>query len=727
MSQQQSNPSRWTPAWIVVAACAAVVTLVLAVQAGTVPLEWWGFPFMAAAGAGMTFLFGLAREQLLRTHAAHTLAWLAAGGWVTWVVRDGWSDRAWLALFGGTLVLAGLLHVCRTPEADTPARPDDIDTRDRRPAPVREWESLIRRRLRGAPVTVTGVVPWPNPEDGEWVYVDLPEDGSVEPEAVVNAVRGMAIAKKLPKGCTIGVVDGEHQGALVLEVMLRDTSGDAIALDGDYSPASVYDEFEVMVAPQGDSLRVCLRQQSMVIGGAPESGKTTLLHRIILFLARCTDCLIWVVDTNGGGVAVPWLRAWAMGKAPRPVIDWVADTDEEAAVLVAVATAIAKDRKTSPEAVRRRHGADNTVLPVDEHLPAIVVLNDEGGEVRQAVSVLGQIADAGISRLAQIGRAEAVRAIKSVLRGTSDLLDKGMRVCANIRICLRMTETGEYGHVLDAEPPKGLTLNIKGDGLLRRGGIDARPMRGRTVNVLLSQIEEASIACAQLRPDLDERGQRVAARLRPLDVLGGRDPAAYPDLAKLRVMQDVAAGRAYTGRWERFANRLAAIRGEELPEPDDIDDVAQPTPAGPVAPPPVSPGVAREGTALAQLLAVTGVIAQPSQQSAAPAAPAVDLADQESVDREAARLLAAWRDTGGEQATEPDCRPGGKLTTRDHIVEILRGSAEPLTSAQIGMRLERRDAAVARTYRQDVLARMRQAGEVAQGPDGRYRLPEARS
>jgi hypothetical protein len=365
-----------------------------------------------------------------------------------------------------------------------------------------------------------------------------------------------------------------------LDVMLRDCLTDSnVLLADDFSPVSVYDSFQVMTTPRGESLEVCLRSQSMVIGGAPESGKTTLLHRIILWLARCVDCLIWVVDANGGGVAEPWVRPWAMGKAGRPIIDWVAADEDEAAVLVAVATAIAKDRKTSPEAVCRRHGSDTTVLPVDEKLPAIVVLNDEGGEMRQAVSALGQLADQGISRLAQIGRAEAVRTIKSVLRGTADLLDKGMRVCAALRICLRMEEEDEYAHVLGKNPGKTALLH-KGSGYLRRPE-DPRPIFGRTVYMLLSQIERAAVACADLRPDLDDRARKVAARIRARDVLGGRDPDGYPDVMALPVMRDVEAGLAYGNRWVRFAPRLAAMRGEELAEPDQADEVV--APAAPAA------------------------------------------------------------------------------------------------------------------------------------------------
>jgi hypothetical protein len=722
MAQQQKR-THWSPAWIAVVAALGSAAVVLAVQVRLLPLDWWGFPFMGVAGAFVTALITIGQNGLLRTHAHRTLTWLSAGGWTAWAIVAGWTHTVWLAFFGGGFVLAALAYPCRTPKAAGQA--DDGVSQagaDRRPDGVRAWEALLRR-LAKAPVTVAKVEPWDNPANGERVYVELPAEGEITAQNIVDICPKIAVAKRLPRGCLPRVLDGDHQGAVVLDVMLRDCLTDSnVLLADDFSPVSVYDSFQVMTTPRGESLEVCLRSQSMVIGGAPESGKTTLLHRIILWLARCVDCLIWVVDANGGGVAEPWVRPWAMGKAGRPIIDWVAADEDEAAVLVAVATAIAKDRKTSPEAVCRRHGSDTTVLPVDEKLPAIVVLNDEGGEMRQAVSALGQLADQGISRLAQIGRAEAVRTIKSVLRGTADLLDKGMRVCAALRICLRMEEEDEYAHVLGKNPGKTALLH-KGSGYLRRPE-DPRPIFGRTVNMLLSQIERAAVACADLRPDLDDRARKVAARIRARDVLGGRDPDGYPDVMALPVMRDVEAGLAYGNRWVRFAPRLAAMRGEELAEPDQADEVV--APAAPAAKP--APAVA--GPALSALLAAAGTGPVEPARPADRTPRAVELTDKAAIDREAQRLLAEvdWhpgpRHAAGSTVTEQSV---AKMTTREHVGAILvEAYPEALTPGQIGERLEEREAGVQRTYLQDVLRAMLQAGEIVRPTTGRYTVVVAK-
>lgn len=716
----QRKQTHWSPAWVAAAAALGSVAVVLAEQSRLLPLEWWGFPFIGLFGAGVTVIVTVAQGGWLRTHAHRTAVWLGSCGWVAWATLAGWTQPVWLSLISGGLVLGGLAYACRTPGTEPTGQQDD-EGKDRRPVEIRQWEALLRRLTR-APVRVTAVVPWDSPDDGERVHVELPSEGDITADNLVDVCRKVAVARRLPPGCGARVLDGDHQGAVVLDVMLRDCLTDSVNVPDDYTPASVYDTFQVMTTPRGESLDVCLRSQSMVIGGAPDSGKTTLLHRIIMWLARCTDCLIWVVDTNGGGVATPWVRPWAQGRVGRPVIDWVADSEEEAAVLVAVATAVAKDRKTSPEAVRRRHAADTTVLPVDEHLPAIVVLNDEGGEMRQAVSVLGQVADQGISRLAQIGRAEAVRAIKSVLRGTADLLDKGLRVCAALRICLRVEEEDEYVHVLGSQPGKTKLLH-KGTGYIRRPG-DPRPILGRTVNVLLSQIERAAVACSDLRPDLDERGQRVAAKVRLRDVLGGRDPDAYPDIAALPVMEDVQAGRAYSGRWDRFASRLAAMRGEDLPEVEEADEPATSASAAAVAPP-AATGPVTVGPAVAALAAAAGLVPAVSAQPAKAVQPepvrsGVDPSDQHAVDGEFERIMRAeWAEPAKPTVTGTPV----KMTTREYILAILTDAyPTPLMSSEIGAELRQRDAEVARTHRQDVLRAMLAAGEIARVGSGYARV-----
>jgi hypothetical protein len=389
----------------------------------------------------------------------------------------------------------------------------------------------------------------------------------------------------------------------------------------------------------------------------------------------------------------------------------VADDEVEGAVMVAIASAIAKDRKTSRVAVERKRAAKTMVLPVAADLPAIVVLCDEGGEMRQKANLLGQLVIVGLSRLAQIGRAEGVRVVMSILRGTADLLDKGLRVNAALRICLRMEEEDEYTHVLGSHPGSTRLLHT-GSGYTRRS-TDPRPVFSRSADFPRDAIERAAVALAPHRPALDERGRLVASRLTLSEALGGREP--WPEVMKHQVMRDVKAGRAYEDRWVRYANKLAEMRGEDIPEDDEPGGPTEDTAGADVATGAASslpPGVA-------DLVGSVPTVSAPPVTAApipAPARAALDL-DGQDVDDGARELLA------GLEAPA--------LTAREQIILILGDVwPEALTSDQIGTELERRtDKAGSRTHRQNLLRDMvdrRQIVRVEESANGgRYTLPKA--
>jgi hypothetical protein len=710
MAQQQKPPSPWSAPWITAVAVLGCVAVVVAERARILPLTVWVLPFLAAAGGFATWLLTLIQDGRLRTHAHRILVWIVGGAWVTWAAAAGWTQVVYVSGAMSAVVLTGLSYVCRTPPPEQPA-----DTRgalprvaaapdvDPRPARERGYEALLRRLTNGTALRVNRVVPWERPDDGERVHIQLPL--GMTWRDIADLCDRLAAALHLPPGCAVRALEGAHQGEAVLDVMRRDCLADKTEVEDDFSAASINDEFPILTTPRGEKISVCLRIMSMVVGGTTGSGKTTFLNRVILWLARCVDVLIWVIDLNGGGVAAPWIEPWALGKANRPIIDWIADTEEEAAVMVAVAAAEAKERKTSAEARRRKKAANDNVLPVDRDMPAIVILTDEGGEVRQAVSLLGQLVGTGISRVAQIGRAEGVRVIMSVLRGTSDLLDKALRVVAGIRVCLRMEEEDEYGHVLGTNPGRTRLVHV-GTAYLRRS-TDPKPIFGRTDDMSPDMIERAAIACASLRPVMPESGLRAAAKVRVRDVLGGRDPAGFEDLVRLPVMRDVEAGRAYTGRWDRYAYKLAEMRGDDLPEPEEPDE--------PTAP--AQPAISQLGSpALAALAAAAGISSPPPTASAS--ARRLDLADKTIVDQRFDEMIAGIN--RGDEAPEPGAvrlaeREGTKVTTREHILAILTEvHPETLTSAQIGVALNERSASVSRQYRQDVLKQMRESGEVVQ-------------
>jgi S-DNA-T family DNA segregation ATPase FtsK/SpoIIIE len=716
MAQQQKIPrSQWSPPWVAAVATLGCVAIVLAARAHVLPISVWGLPFLAIAGAIAAWIVGLVQAAWARTHVYRIVTCLAAGAWATWAAVAGWTGGVWLALPCGLVLLTAMSYLCRTPAVE-PVTEDPFEQTavapvvDRRPPRARKWELLLRKLANNDLIRVVDLVPWDNPADGERVHVRLPL--GMTWKDIVDLTDKIAAALRLPPGCVVRVLDGAHQGEAVLDVMLRDCLAEPTAVIEDFSPASINDEFPILTTPRGEKMNICLRIMSMIVGGTTGSGKTTLLNRLILWLARCVDALIWVIDLNGGGVAAPWIEPWALGKASQPVVDWIADTEEEAAVMVAVDKAIMKDRKTSSEARRRKKAAKSNLLPVDRDMPAIVILVDEGGEVQQAIGIIGQLVAENIARIAQIGRAEGGRIVMSVLRGTSDLLSKALRVVCGIRLCLRMEEDDEYPHILGTNPGKTRLIHT-GSAYLRRP-TDRNAIFGRTDDMSPEEIERAAVACAKLRPEMPESGLRAAAKVRARHVLNGRDPAGFEDLMALPVMEDVEAGRAYTGRWDRYAPKLAEMRGEEVPEDDE-------PPAAP-AKSAVAPGTPPAGSALAALQSAAG--GRPAQTPQTPAPNPVEAGvaasrqpqvmhlsdDQVQAEFDAIAALPTYDPRPGTAR-----RPEVKTTTREHIEAILTEAyPETLTSAQIGVALQERAASVSRQYRQDVLKQMREDGSVVQ-------------
>ncbi|MFY1595510.1 hypothetical protein [Micromonospora sp. WMMD737] len=543
-----------------------------------------------------------------------------AGTWTAYVAAAGWSWTAVIVLAfgaGGALICEWLwappiYRLLGKQQAQVEQSHDG----DQRPARVRSWEAVLRATFK-QPVVVHDVRPWNNAGDGEQVVVELA--GELTIDSVIGACRTIATKAKLPPNCAVEVVGfGDHQGIVVLDAMLRDCLAGYREAVEDVTPSSIYDPMPLSRTARGEDVEVTLREKSMLLGGMPGAGKTTLLHRMIMRMARWVDALIWVVDLNGGGVAWPWVEAWARGDAPKPTIDWVATDEESAAVMLAVARAIAKDRKINPEARRRRKAKNTTVLPVDKDLPAIVIVTDEGAEVAQAAGLLGLLVKQGVTRIAQIARAEGIRVVMSILRGTADTVDRSLKVAVAVMCCMRMILPEEYGHVLGVDPKiKGAMPN--GYMFVHRPEQDPAPIRTKTDDVTLATIDAHSIATAHLRPDLDERAKKVAARITISDVLDGRDPRDFPDLARHPIMQDVDAGRAYSGRWDRQAHQLAELRGEDVPEfedePQRVTVAAQPT----VAPP---------GSVLEKFLVGTNVRTDREQvKPAEPAPVAAPVAD----------------------------------------------------------------------------------------------------
>lgn len=677
------NTRTWHGAALTTLGVCVAITLAAAIRSGALPVSWWGPAPIGAAAAGLTGLVSAAHQSGLGTHAYRTLAWLIGGTWVTWAAH--WRFTVWMIVVAGAgvLLLVGLRKITQPAVvmAQTTAGPTAItgpvesqQDRERRLAARLIAELLGKPDIAKRPGFVTTIEPWPDPTAGVRLCLNLAAArGQVKRADIVNICHGIAVALDLPEGCIPEVVRETSQGRTIVDIPLRATAATETDVD-DMTPCSVYDEMTVMHDVRGEPLNICFRERSAVVGGAPGWGKTTLLHRMALHFQRCTDVVTCIVDTTGGNLAVALMTPYALGLTEHPPLGWVAATEGEALAMGCVVNAIIRDRRGAPEVIRRKRSGDNMVLPVDASLPLIMLMTDEGGELTQAKTLVGQYANNYISRLAQTGRAEGGRVIMSILRGTSDLLEKGLRTMAAIRITLRMEEEDEYGHVLGKNPPKGAELTEKGQAFIRTPEIP-HPVMGRTVNVLPSQIERVVIGTNHLRVDFDARAYEVAAKLRPWHLMSREIDDSMMSVPGLReVVRDMERGEIMTNRWARYERYLAAMRGETVAD-EELPSAAE-------QPKAVTAG-GYDG-ALGALVAATGTA------TVTPAPVPVE--------------------------------PAVKRSVRDEILDVLREG--PATSGEVGRRLNARRAGCARTYRLGVLAALRGEKLIVQdGDNGPYRLP----
>jgi hypothetical protein len=182
------------------------------------------------------------------------------------------------------------------------------------------------------------------------------------------------------------------------------------------------------------------------------------------------------------------------------------------------------------------------------------------------------------------------------------------------------------------------------------------------------------------------------------------------------VMREVAAGRAYSGRWDRKKAMLAELRGEELPEDDE--PTQQP-------PAPDRPTVAPVGSATERLLLRTGFTLERSAAQAEAAAPAKT---STSPVRDEAEIAAALlSEEHWELDGTPGERLGAKKTAREWIKLVLRDARpDTLTAAQVHARIVEQGVDVSYARVHDLLKTMAGKGdEVRQNGNG-YELVSGR-
>ncbi|MDX2550145.1 hypothetical protein [Streptomyces stelliscabiei] len=497
-----------------------LATLAVGYAGHTVGMPWQWAALTAGAGAVGTHVAGRRRKVTTATLALRAAGWLGAGGWCSWAIANSpWTQWGIGSLVVGALglgaAMAGAHRVEEKAEeqrieAEAAARRATLDGKRQKIAD--EWEDRIVRVCGGAVVQIVGVEVW---ESGGGFSLDGEcGQGGTRWKDIATWKDQLASDARLPEGCGVEVGPGAHRGAVLIEVSTVNRLVDDVYYPDDYSPLTVNQPAAIGVLRDGRAEGPVNRQTSMLLVGQRESGKTNLMNVMVGNNCRMTDSLSWVIDLNGGGLALKWMRAWAAaGKPGRPPIDWVADTPHKAREMAAAMVRIAKARKVGYQ--DREIAANDDKLPVDHEVPEIRVFCDEGAEIFSTRSrrdeTLRGIADDLIQTL-EIARAAAVNETTSGLRATQDVLaDPQILKQSTFKAGLRVSDDAElnyffgYNHNASAEDAP-----YPGCALVRSGTGQVHPLK--IYRLKPNQILDIVQATASRRPELDALSRQAAGK-----------------------------------------------------------------------------------------------------------------------------------------------------------------------------------------------------------------------
>ncbi|MFF7171112.1 hypothetical protein [Streptomyces pseudovenezuelae] len=497
------------------AAGSALAASYAANAAGAAP--WWG---AAVAGAGLAGshiagrMSGVGRGSLVLRAAA----WVGAGMWCSWALVDGpWRMNCVSALLAGAVGLGSAMAGTRAAERraaeeqaaeDTAAAYDGIARRYR--ALAEQWAARFDRVCGIDGVQVVGVEMW---EHGSGFTLEgrLPEGGYTWRHIQRNQ-DGLAGDARLPTGCSVEITEGVDRGSFLANIeTANQTAGEPRMLPDDYSPRSYNDPLQWGVHRDGTEAATVCRELCAIASARRGSGKTNLMHVWIAAQQRMIDALSWVIDLNGGGLALPWLRAWhKLGRPGRPPIDWVADTPEKALAMAEALLRIAKARK--PGYANLQIEADDDKIPVSPEVPAIIVNCDEAAELYSSkarknttVKRAGDV----LLRVVELARAVACNVMATALRATGDVLEEPQLVVqSGLKFALQGDER-ELNYLMGwADKVTPQDMPDPGTGAYKVLDKPARTFQA--YRIVPSVIAQVVAATSQMHPVLDKLSRAAA-------------------------------------------------------------------------------------------------------------------------------------------------------------------------------------------------------------------------
>ncbi|WP_406078182.1 hypothetical protein OG337_18190 [[Kitasatospora] papulosa] len=456
---------------------------------------------LLVAGAGAAAQVGSDLYQ--RRPVSHTVsrcaAWLTAGGWTATVLTYDtaltWGAAGWWA--AGTA--AGMTLARSLVRAEDTARTQRTERRLQKWANKQagEWHERLERLFRLEGHEVEGVRPWKG-DVGYTVRVRMPSN---TPELPADAVRKLAVDLRLPKGGGIQIMDGEVYG----ETLIRVTSVDVLAKVTDLPDAaedttvtSIYDGIPLGLKPDGEEARIVVVDDCALVVGQTGSGKTNTVNTANAGALRTDNTVVMHIDVTGAGISLPWLHSWAVdGTARVPLIDWTADTIEEAHILCDTVIAGIAARKSGHQDLL----TEDDKLTVSHDLPEVLVAVDEIAELTPGLL-------RKLDTIVNTGRAVRVRVLICGLRATQDVITAAMKKQSRVRVGMRVSDPEELFHLF---PTGGGRINpkaapYKGCGFYSSPDEDdvvSDPTAFKGYRIKPKQIRALSVAYADRRPQLE--------------------------------------------------------------------------------------------------------------------------------------------------------------------------------------------------------------------------------
>lgn len=411
---------------------------------------------LAGAGVGAlgSAISGAAREHPLSggSITLRVAAWLSAGGWTSWALTQD-------TVFDWGVVGPLLAAACGFGSLGAIFGAKRRKAEERKAAAYaalfrvkigQEWVDRFARVCNIEGCVVINVEQWVDNTGKETgagftLEVQLPPGGRTWRDLSSNT-EGLASDAGLPEGCGIEVYAGAGRNMALVKVQLVNALLETQNVPHDASELSFEGEFDIGVLRDGGLATVNIREFSMMLVGAKRTGKTNELLAIITRLLRMPNLLIWVIDFNGGGVALQWLRMWhELGRPGRPPIDWVAADPREAEQMGMAAVRVAKIRKIEYQQLMAEANTD--LLPMTPDVPGIVIITDEGAEV-YADPKTKAVSDP-MKEVLRIAGSSGVNQINCFLRATAGTTgDTIIKSQSTVRVGMKMADEAEISYLL---------------------------------------------------------------------------------------------------------------------------------------------------------------------------------------------------------------------------------------------------------------------------------------